>query len=383
MTSTAAENLARQGVRALQQGNAETASTLLTQAISEGFNHPDAFVALGQASRQLDQVDSALRLFTQALIANPRHLRALLAKADMLQSMGREKEAVDLFTTALKVCPDPDAVPADLRAIFMRGFELMNQHHERLVSVLESRFPKLDSLKQRSPRFAEAVNIVLSRARPFYQQPTKFFYPGLPERAVYDRSEFDWAEGLEEQTQAIAEELKGVLAQSDSLQPYLEVEEGAITLRDSELINNLDWGAYYLWKHGAITPEAAAHCPKTIAALESTPLDHLSKQAPSNLFSVLNPGTHIPPHHGMLNTRLICHLPLIIPEQCGIRIGNHRLEWEPGKLIMFDDSVEHEAWNNSNQTRIILLFEVWKPEISLEERAELTTLFEVFSESRS
>ena len=79
------------------------------------------------------------------------------------------------------------------------------------------------------------------------------------------------------------------------------------------------------------------------------------------LFSVLEPGTHIPPHNGMLNTRLICHLPLIVPPGCRLRVGSETRTVEAGKTMIFDDSMEHEAWNDSGETRVVLLFEIWRP----------------------
>jgi aspartyl/asparaginyl beta-hydroxylase (cupin superfamily) len=98
-------------------------------------------------------------------------------------------------------------------------------------------------------------------------------------------------------------------------------------------------------------------------------------RAPGVLFSMLRPRTHIPPHWGMLNTRLICHLPLIVPQGCRLRVGNHERTVEAGKLMIFDDSINHEAWNDSDEVRIVLLFEIWNPALSEAERAALTAMF--------
>jgi aspartyl/asparaginyl beta-hydroxylase (cupin superfamily) len=98
------------------------------------------------------------------------------------------------------------------------------------------------------------------------------------------------------------------------------------------------------------------------------------------LWSLLKPGTHIQPHHGLLNTRLICHLPLIVADNCALRVGAETRAWAPGEMLIFDDSIEHEAWNRGNDTRVILLFEVWRPEIHAEERIALTRLFEAIDQ---
>ena len=113
-----------------------------------------------------------------------------------------------------------------------------------------------------------------------------------------------------------------------------------------------------------------------MAALEKVPISRIGHRTPAVLFSRLLPGAHIPPHHGMLNSRLICHLPLIIPAGCWLRVGNETREWEEGKLLIFDDSIEHEARNPSGETRIILLFDVWKPELGEDERAAISDIFE-------
>ena len=78
----------------------------------------------------------------------------------------------------------------------------------------------------------------------------------------------------------------------------------------------------------------------------------------------------------MLNCRLICHLPLIVPPGCWLRVGNETRHWEEGKLMIFDDSIEHEAKNESDQTRIILLFDIWRPELSEHERTGISAIFD-------
>ena len=135
------------------------------------------------------------------------------------------------------------------------------------------------------------------------------------------------------------------------------------------MLENPDWSAHYLWKNGAPVPENAARSPKTMAALEQVPLPRIPGRSPMAIFSLLQPGTRIPPHNGFINTRLICHLPLIVPPGCGFRVGNEVRPWEEGRAWLFDDTIEHEAWNDSDRPRAILLFEVWRPELSEEERA--------------
>src|SRR5207237_6390845 len=142
------------------------------------------------------------------------------------------------------------------------------------------------------------------------------------------------------------------------------------------LAENPDWSAFYLWKDGAPVAENAARCPRTMRALAAMPLCQVPNRSPTVLFSLLRPGAHIPAHTGMVNTRLIGHLPLIVPEGCTFRVGNDVRDWEEGRAWVFDDTIEHEAWNRSAKTRVILLFDLWRPDLSGDERSLVSAMFE-------
>jgi aspartyl/asparaginyl beta-hydroxylase (cupin superfamily) len=111
-----------------------------------------------------------------------------------------------------------------------------------------------------------------------------------------------------------------------------------------------------------------------MAALRDVPLTDAPGRTPSVLFSLLKPGTRIQPHNGQINARLICHLPLIVPPGCALRVGNETRPWVMGETLIFDDSIEHEAWNDSRETRVVLLFEVWRPELTAAERSSVAAL---------
>ena len=125
----------------------------------------------------------------------------------------------------------------------------------------------------------------------------------------------------------------------------------------------------------SVVSENAARCPETMRALADVPFEPRRGTHPKRFFSLLRPGAHIPPHRGMLNCRLICHLPLIIPDGCWLRVGNETRNWESGKLVIFDDSIEHEAKNDSDQLRIVLIFDIWRPELSEPEKAGISAIF--------
>ena len=92
------------------------------------------------------------------------------------------------------------------------------------------------------------------------------------------------------------------------------------------------------------------------------------------MFSLLKPRTRIPPHTGVTNVRLVTHLPLIVPEGCSFRVGNETRPWIPGRAWVFDDTIEHEAWNDSDKLRVVLIFDIWHPDLTPPERTLVTAL---------
>jgi aspartyl/asparaginyl beta-hydroxylase (cupin superfamily) len=145
--------------------------------------------------------------------------------------------------------------------------------------------------------------------------------------------------------------------------------------QNRDLLDNKDWSALFLVENGWMVPKVVERCPRTWELLLKLPLPRISGWGPTAMFSLLKGGARIAAHTGMFNTRLVCHLPLIVPPGCRFRVGNEVREWEVGKLLIFDDTIEHEAWNDSTEDRVILIFDIWRPELSEQEQRELTALF--------
>ena len=199
-------------------------------------------------------------------------------------------------------------------------------------------------------------------------------FPGLPQRQFYAREEFGWVPQVESATAAITTELRSLMAEGGHFAPYLQSNTNQPAMNERALLDNPDWSACYLVENGTITP-AGGRCPLTLAALEAAPVPRIPQRSPNVLFPRLAPRTRIPPHNGFLNTRLICHLPLIVPPACGkLRCGSEAHAWDEGRLMIFDDSIEHEAWNDSDAERVVLLFEIWRPELDARERDEVSAL---------
>ena len=126
------------------------------------------------------------------------------------------------------------------------------------------------------------------------------------------------------------------------------------------------------WNDALPNERALARFPKVRAALERLPLVNFGGVPVEAFLSILKPRTRIPPHFGNANHRLTVHLPLIVPAGCGVKVGGEARETRFGRLMIFDDSYEHSAWNDSDAARIVLIFEIWHPALSAAERTAVT-----------
>jgi aspartyl/asparaginyl beta-hydroxylase (cupin superfamily) len=174
---------------------------------------------------------------------------------------------------------------------------------------------------------------------------------------------------------AMQAELSAVLEDGAGFSPYVHrtVNRPA---PNNPLLDKQDWSAFHFWKDGERMEDSAANCPATMAALDQVPLPQIPGRSPNAHWSRLLPGAHILPHHGMLNTRLICHLPILTAPGCTLRVGSETRIWEDGVPLVFDDSIEHEARNAGSQQRVVLLFEIWRPEIEEVDREALGRIFQ-------
>jgi aspartyl/asparaginyl beta-hydroxylase (cupin superfamily) len=370
-----AEAMIRSGVAALRAGRAGEAIRLLSGAAEAGTIVPPWFL-LAQACRHGGDRPGEEAALDKLLDSEPRHLGALIMRADCHLRTGDRRAASSFYATALSAAAaGPDQVSPmmanELRRAGAAAAELQRDFADHLEATLVERFAD----GALTGRVATAVDLMLGRKQIFLQQPKSFYFPGLPQIEFYERSQFPWLEDVEAAIPEIRAELEAVLAEDGAFSPYVESEPNRPPTLHL-LLNDPRWSVFHLWKHGAPVAGNSERCPRTMAALERAPTPRISGRSPMALFSLLRPGAHLAGHNGLLNTRLICHIPLIVPGRCRLRVGNEIREWEEGKALIFDDSVEHEAWNDSESTRIVLLFEIWRPELSEEERRQLTTLYE-------
>ena len=312
----------------------------------------------------------------RTLAADPRNIGALIERADLYAAAGDARSASSFYLTAIRMAP-PAGVPKELAAGLARAKAACDRYaRDYRDYLLRNLAAKGFDPARSSPRFAESVDLVLGQKRIYLQQPKYYYFPGLPQIQFYERSLFPWFDAVEAATAEIRAELEAILNEPDAFAPYVQGHANRPKKDEMGMLNNPAWSAYYLWKNGEPVAGNVERFPKTMQALKEAPLAHVPNRSPSILFSLLRPGAHIPPHNGLVNTRLICHLPVIVPGKCRFRVGNETRDWVEGRGWAFDDSIEHEAWNASDRTRVILLFDVWRPELTAEERRLVVSLFE-------
>jgi aspartyl/asparaginyl beta-hydroxylase len=369
------DSYAQAGIEALRRGDARKARESFERIVAAGQADASAYLGLAHACAGLKDHPAALAAVDRALALEPRNLRALVMKADQLAATGDARAASSFYRAAVNSAPPANELPADLRNEIGRAEALCERYAAQFESFLRERLAARGLRAGRS-RFADSLDILTGRKQIYFQEPRQYFLPELPQIQFYDRQQFPWLDRLEAATADIRAELIEILKEDSVFTPYIEANPRLPQTESLEMLNNPAWSAFYLWKHGELVAQNAARCPKTVSALDDVPFARVPNRSPSVLFSLLRPGARIPPHTGEVNTRLICHLPLIVPDNCRFRVGNDTRVLAEGKAWVFDDTMEHEAWNGSERTRVILLFEIWRPELTMEERALVSAMFE-------
>lgn len=205
------------------------------------------------------------------------------------------------------------------------------------------------------------------------QRPSYHAFPGLEPMPFYEAEDFDWVKILEGNYHDIKNEMENLYLDSSYVKPYID---GAVTGNPGldELADSLEWSSIHLIQAGKNNHELLNRCPITQETLSQLPMPVLSSNAPEVFLSVLKPGAEIKPHFGLSNIKLTVHLGLEIPENCSIRVGNETQSWSNGKVLIFDDSFEHEAWNRSDKERKVLIIEVWHPDLTDLEKQGITKI---------
>ena len=369
----------------LERGETSKGIDLLTKARDAKPDCAATWHHLGAVYLQSGQFALAADSLQRALQISPKLFVARLRLATALEESGQSREALFAYFRAIndaqaqgRWLSDSTTAPA-LRASVKYAMDYVDagrkQVLEETLEPLRQRYGRSE-LRRVDHCLAIYLGEQLANLPDSRQKPKFLYFPEIPSQPFYPKNQFPWQSELESVSSVIRSELLEVMEKKQNLEPFLqtgEPKEGEELLTSSGE-NAPSWDAYFFYRHGERYAENCQQCPRTAELLDSIPLVRIRDHAPETLFSVLSPGTHIMPHRGVTNTRLVTHLPLIVPSNCALRVGGELHEWRQGECVTFDDTFEHEAWNRSNQTRVVLIIDSWNPDLSDVERAAVTDL---------
>jgi hypothetical protein len=234
------------------------------------------------------------------------------------------------------------AAPADPRALY-RDMSVAATGEAREPAAARARFQHYMELLSDAP------------------QPTaRLLYPGLDRRPWHDPAVFAPARELESHCEEIRDEI-------------LALDPARFTPESERIARRGEWDVVFLYERGRRHDDVCEACPVTTAVIEG---EGAMRTAAGLIYvSRMRPGTHIQPHRGPTNLRLRCHLGITVPGgDCAIRVHEDRRSWSEGRCLVFDDSFEHEAWNRTDEDRIVLILDLWHPGLSSTEVHLLTGL---------
>ncbi len=313
------------------------------------------------------------------------HIRDVLG-----DNLGSLKARYQAFTRAHRAgrWRDANSTEPQLRnAIAEASQRYVQERREYLIAAMDGARAAHGAQSVRRVEVALDGYLGFTDVRPLdpRQRPTFLFFPGLNDAPYHDPFLQPWAKRLQDHWGELRREAAELLEEDTRLRSFLDFPEGS---KREEYVSRTGaadappaWDAFFFYRHGERYDDNHKRCPATSAVLDSIDLCRIDRIAPEVCFSFLRPGSRIMPHHGVTNTRLVFHLPLIVPDRCALNIvdvGPH--EWREGEPMMFDDTYQHEAHNDSQSTRVILLMDCWNPHLTPPERAAVKSLVEAIDE---
>ena len=308
--------------RAAAAGNLSRAINLLEQAGVADPSDAQLWLKLAALRRAARQPGKALDAVNRALQLAEFDFMALTMRATLVEQLAPD-QAGEAWARALHQRPSGE-LPSQLREALGRGEAI----RDRWIAAREQKLVEAtahladEATAEEAARIARFQSNVLRKTRPYHSEPTHFAFPGLAEREFHDRDLFPWLAELEAATPAITEDFHRVMAaERAELVPYIQYEEHDALAQWRELNRNPDWTAIHLIRNGERIDANARHCPATMELLATLPQPEIPGAGPNAMFSLLAPHTTIPPHVGVNNSRLVCHLPLVVPRAAGSESG--------------------------------------------------------------
>ena len=342
---------------ATRAGEFSVAARLLTEIAGPGSDF-SIWLRLAVVGRRSGDYTGALDALTSALALKPDELSAVLMKGSILRAFGRREEAARAYAHALAVAPPSHTLPPPIRAELDKAQAAVTED-----ALWRARLANINLAGASQARLEKLRADILAGG----EGPLRL--DGLPHVGFYDPADFPGVAEFAAATPQILAEFQTLVAQRV---PELVTAHGSGGGLGAE--QSRKWSAIHLISDGKVVEDNARFAPLTLELYERLGPPKIAGRSPNLMFSLLDPKTSIPPHHGIINTRLVLHIPLIVPNDCALRVGDETRTWEPGTAMIFDDTIEHEAWNDSDALRVVLLGDVWRPELDAGEQAAIARL---------
>ncbi len=361
------DGLFAMGFHAQMKGATDLAIKRFRAAVEFSEPNPLFRFTLAKALKANGDLEGHYLAIVAALDADPYFVPAHLLRAESLIESNKIGAATQVYKDVFKIVGPRTNWPKQLQSELERASVWLSAQISKLQETYLSALETI-KLKEGSgdwSRMEETASILAGATRVFNQEPVMLHVPRLPAIPFYDTKDFPWVASLEAQSQEIVSELITHLPKLDNLSvPYVAYDAGVPINQWVDLNHSLRWSAVFFYKNGQEDNASHKAFPKISAILKDLPLAKIDGFCPNVMLSTLAPKSAIPPHTGETNARLVVHLPLIVPERCRYRVGNEWRIWEVGKALIFDDSIEHEAINDSDEPRVVLIFDIWNPLLS-------------------
>jgi tetratricopeptide (TPR) repeat protein len=399
-----------------QQGDTPSTKRVCLEILSLDSNHLSSLRFLADLAIDSDDFSSAAKYLTTLHENSPGDLQVLTQLGQALYRQGKPEQAVEAYTAYWRIKPgnrmiyltlgclyvelgnidkatqvfslgevvdhdllslwkNPDTSPG-VSQMSKTAWETLCQHHTALHIEAVDAEGKTEHLN----RIRDAV-WPLADARPInYTHPKhcpqgfSISYDTSP--AFFDPNIFMWREQLELRYPDIREEILAGLNVANDGRPYLSDRHRLKGAQWEPLVNKMSWASVHLYQNGIANSKVIEKFPLTLKALAGVPVATTNGNLSEVFISVLAPNTRIPEHFGVSSAILTAHLPIEVPAECGLKVHEEIRIPEAGKLLVFDDTWEHSAWNNGDQPRVVLIFELWHPELNEGEKAAIARSFQ-------
>jgi aspartate beta-hydroxylase len=365
--------LIAQADEAMARGDVREAQSLLELAAQRGRD-ASTLMRLATVRRSLGDLPGAVKAAAAAVELEPRNFLMCLMLGSLREATGALYAAQRAYQSACAHAPvDLSFQPAIARQL-ERARKIVNAGDRWRERLLHWRPEGKDLSAVEDRRMRDFRSNILNSIDAGPLAPPLFMVPGIRAKRFFEPSQFAGVSEIERNTESVRNEFLALAeSRSEQLSSSLSGLHGGET---GEARAAGKWSMIPLIRNGRVVEEFASQCPRTMELARGLDLPRISLISPSLYFSVLEPGSRIPPHVGITNARLIAHLPLIVPDNCGFRVGGETRRWEVGKPLVFDDMTTHEAWNDSDRIRVVLIADLWRPELSQAERAAVTELMD-------